>query len=172
MKKITLICFGKLKIPGLSETFAEYQKRLARYTTFEVIELKPLKVEEKSPAARERVCLKEAQMVLDQFDPKKANSSGTQTLWIFDETGTPLKTSDWAKRFAQIEQKHGGELTLVIGGSLGLHESLIKKTQHAPHLAVSFGPQTFSHELTRVVLVEQLYRVLSLLAGHPYHNEG
>ena len=59
-------------------------------------------------------------------------------------------------------------LVIVIGGSLGIGHNLLK----AANRTVSFGPQTFSHELARLVLVEQLYRALSFNEGHPYHNEG
>jgi 23S rRNA (pseudouridine1915-N3)-methyltransferase len=55
-----------------------------------------------------------------------------------------------------------------MGGSLGLGERILKQAQKR----IGFGPQTLSHELARLVLMEQLYRALSFRAGHPYHNEG
>jgi 23S rRNA (pseudouridine1915-N3)-methyltransferase len=85
-----------------------------------------------------------------------------------DETGKAMKTTDWAQSFEELGDRGSGELVLIIGGSLGLGENILKLAQKK----VSLGPQTLSHELARLILVEQIYRALSFLEGHPYHNEG
>lgn len=170
MKKIVLICFGKLKIPGLEDSFTEYSKRITRYTDFKVLELKPVKIEEKSKTLRDQIPEKEAEMILDLIDAPafKQKEIRSPVIWVLDETGSSMKTTDWAKQFESIQEKHGGELLLILGGSLGLGDAILKRANRK----ISFGAQTFSHELARVVLVEQVYRALSLMAGHPYHNEG
>ena len=151
MKKITLICYGKLKTPGLLAAVEEFSKRLSKYTDFKTFELKREEVIEvlSSPALK----------------PRAGNQS---ELWCLDETGIALKTSEWAKYLLNINEKKSGELVLVIGGSFGLTDAILKSA----HRKVSFGPQTLSHQLARLVLVEQLYRALSVNAGHPYHKEG
>ncbi len=158
MKKITLICFGKLKFPGFNASCAEYEKRLQRYTTFKVYELKPNQIPEKEASA--------ALELLDSTAFKREMKN--PILWAMDEDGKSMKTTDWAQNFKSIQAKNSGELIVLIGGSFGLGQEVIDRADKK----ISLGPQTLSHELARVVLSEQLYRTLSLLAGHPYHNEG
>ncbi len=98
----------------------------------------------------------------------KTHYARTPQIWCLDETGKAMKTSEWAESLRDLSDRGPGELVLVIGGGLGLGENIL----NASHKRVCFGPQTLSHELARLVLVEQLYRALSFLEGHPYHNEG
>jgi 23S rRNA (pseudouridine1915-N3)-methyltransferase len=170
MKKITLICYGKLKSPGFDAAVGEFTKRLGRYTDFRVIELKPTKVSEKSETLRHTIPEKEGAQIIELMaSPSfKAQSGRAPALWCLDETGKAMKTTEWANALLELNDRGSGELVFVIGGSLGLGENILKTA----HKKVSFGPQTLSHELARLVLVEQLYRALSYLDGHPYHNEG
>ncbi len=170
MKKITLICYGKLKTPGFSDSVAEFTKRLGRYTDFQVIELKPLPVPEKSEALRSQIPEKEGEEILALVSSPgfKQRAGRLAPIWCLDETGKAMKTTEWASELNELSDRGSGELILVIGGSLGLGSNLLKGAQKR----VSFGPQTLSHELARLILVEQIYRALSYLEGHPYHNEG
>lgn len=170
MKKVTLICYGRLKTPGLSESVAEFTKRLSRYTEFQVVELKPVPIPEKSEALRAQIPEKEGEEILALLASPafKQRAGRSPELWCLDETGKSLKTSEWASALSLLADRGSGELVLVIGGSLGLGSNILK----AAHKRLCFGPQTLSHELARLILVEQLYRALSFLEGHPYHNEG
>ncbi len=170
MKRITLVCFGKLRTAGFEASVGEFEKRLKRYTAFEVRELRGLPVPEKEGVLRDQVSEKEADMILELISSPgfKSRSGRNPDLWCLDETGKAMKTTDWAASLADISDHGSGELVLVIGGSLGLGERILKQAQKR----ISFGPQTLSHELARLVLMEQLYRALSFRAGHPYHNEG
>jgi len=170
MKKTTLICYGRLKSPGFGEAVEEFTKRLSRYTDFRIVELKPTKVTEKSPSLRDSIPEKEGEAILELLDsPSFQSQSGrSPQIWCLDETGKAMKTTEWAEALGEIADRGSGELVLVIGGSLGIGHNLLKRA----HRRISFGPQTLSHELARLVLVEQLYRALSYRTGHPYHNEG
>ncbi|NDG86246.1 MAG: 23S rRNA (pseudouridine(1915)-N(3))-methyltransferase RlmH [Proteobacteria bacterium] len=170
MRKITLICFGKLKTPGLPDAVAEFEKRLGRYVEFQAIELKPVPVPEKSETLRSTIPEKEARILLELIDSPgfKSKAGKTPELWCLDETGKALPTREWSKNLEDLGTRGSGELVLVIGGSLGLGDAILKRA----HRKVSLGPQTLSHELARLILTEQLYRALSYLSGHPYHNEG
>ena len=170
MKKITLVCYGKLKTPGLEDAVGEFTKRLDRYTDFKVVELKPVKVTEKSETLRSSIPEKEGEQILELLSGASfKNTHGRNPqIWCLDETGKAMKTTEWATAFEDLSERGSGELVLIIGGSLGVGHNLLA---HA-HRKISFGPQTFSHELARLVLVEQTYRALSFLKGHPYHNEG
>ena len=170
MRKITLLCFGKLKTPGLSLAVAEFEKRLGRYVEFQAIELKPVPVPEKSETLRSSIPEKEAGILLELLESPgfKSKAGKTPELWCLDETGKALPTREWAKNLEDLGIRGSGELVLMIGGSLGLGDAILKRA----HRKVSLGPQTLSHELARLILTEQLYRALSYLSGHPYHNEG
>jgi 23S rRNA (pseudouridine1915-N3)-methyltransferase len=170
MKKITLICYGKLKTPGFDDAVAEFTKRLSRYTDFQVIELKPMPISEKSVALRDQIPEKEGEQILELIaSPSFKQKAGQYPeLWCLDETGKAMKTTEWANHFETLTERGSGELVFVIGGSLGVGHNLLK----AATKRISFGPQTLSHELARLVLVEQLFRALSYNTGHPYHNDG
>ncbi len=170
MRKITLVCFGKLKTPGLAEATGEFTKRLGRFTSFEAIELKPLPVPEKSESNRSLIPEKEGEVLLELIRSPafRAKSGRNAELWSLDETGKAMPTRDWAANLSEISEKGSGELVLVIGGSLGLGANVLA----AANRKISLGPQTLSHELARLLVTEQLYRALSYSAGHPYHNEG
>lgn len=159
MKKTVLICFGKLKTPGMDDAVAEFTKRLGAYTKYSCIEMKSTQSPEKDEA-----------MILELLESQsfKNNHARAPQIWALDETGKAMKTTEWASEFKDLQDRGTGELVLILGGSYGLSDAILKKA----HKRISFGPQTLSHELARLVLVEQLYRALSFAAGHPYHHEG
>lgn len=170
MKRITLICFGKLRTAGFESAVGEFEKRLSRYTEFQVRELKGLPVPERNLQEREQVRTKEGARVLELLDsPSFRSTSGrSPEFWCLDEGGKAMKTVEWANALGELSDRGSGDLVIVIGGSLGLGPNLIERAGRR----ISFGPQTLSHELARLVLTEQLYRALSFRSGHPYHNEG
>lgn len=170
MKKLTLVCFGKLKTPGFAASVEEFTTRISRYTQFQTIELKPIPFPEKSESLRSLTPEKEGEMLMELFDSPSFRSKAGQhpEIWCLDETGIALKTTEWAKQLERISDRESGELVIVIGSSLGLGDNIKAKAKKK----MSFGPQTVSHELARLILVEQLFRALSYLEGHPYHNEG
>ncbi len=147
----------------------EFTKRLQRYCDFRVYELKPLVVEEKTDAHRKRVTEKETELVLELMQSRAFLAAHGKNLhWIaLDESGKPQPTLAWSE-LLQRDWDQSRAPVFFIGSGLGLGDELIKRAQ----VLISFGPQTFSHELARLVLTEQLYRAASLLEGHPYHNEG
>ena len=170
MRKITLVCFGKLKTPGLEEAVQEFTKRLGRFTEFHCIELKPIPVPDKSETHRSLIPEKEGEILIELFQTPgfKSKAGRNPEIWCLDETGKAMPTREWADRLSDLNEKGTGELVLLIGASLGLGHNVLKIAQRK----ISLGPQTLSHELARLILTEQLYRALSYLKGHPYHNEG
>jgi len=170
LKKVTLICYGKLKTPGLDLSVNEFIKRLSRYTDFEMMELKALPIPEKSDALRDQIPEKEGEKILELLGSQsfKQKRGSKPELWCLDETGVSLKTSEWAGALKSLPLNGKNELVVMVGGSLGHGRTLLRSA----HRIVCLGPQTLSHELARLVLVEQLYRALSYNEGHPYHNEG
>jgi 23S rRNA (pseudouridine1915-N3)-methyltransferase len=110
-------------------------------------------------ATRARIQKAEAELFLARV------SRGARIL-LLDETGKAAPTLEWARRVRDWET-NAPEVVCGIGSSLGWDPELKKKAE-----LIGLGAQTLSHELARVVLCEQLYRALSVVRGHPYHNEG
>ena len=143
----------------MADAVAEFAKRLTKYTDFQVIELKPIIVAEKSESIRKMNQAKEAQEIEKYI-------SGAKIVWCLDETGKSLPTDQWANHFKNYALQGSSEMVFVIGSGLGLSKEILKKST----LVISLGAQTLSHELARLVFTEQLYRVFTVISGHPYHN--
>lgn len=89
------------------------------------------------------------------------------TLIALDETGTGLDSRTFATRIGKWRDAGTGDLVLAIGGPDGHGEALLGKAA----LRLAFGGMTWPHQLVRLMLAEQLYRVVTILSGHPYHRD-
>ena len=88
-------------------------------------------------------------------------------LFVCDERGTAWRSRDFATRLSELRDRGVRQASFVIGGADGLSEEV--RVAAAERLA--FGPQTWPHALARVMLTEQLYRAVTILAGSPYHRD-
>ena len=88
--------------------------------------------------------------------------------WVvaLDIAGEPLSSPQLAQRLQQWNNQGKSRFAFLIGGSLGLSDAVLGRADQR----ISFGPPTFSHQLFRVMLLEQLYRVCKINAGEPYHK--
>lgn len=83
-----------------------------------------------------------------------------------DEEGTSLTSRDFAEQLRRWRDEGAGEIAFMIGGADGHDRDLVKSAD----LTLAFGKATFPHMLVRVMLVEQIYRAMTILSGHPYHR--
>ncbi len=135
---------------------AEYEKRLPREWAFVVHEIKPAP---RGPGAGgEQIRAVEARRLQTAL-PKSAR------VVALDERGEHLNTEQFAARLARWQQE-ARDLAIVIGGADGLDPAFLAGAA----TRLSLSPFTLPHGLVRIVVVEQLYRAASLLAGHPYHR--
>ena len=162
--RLVLFAFGKLKTPGLRQTADYYQLLIRPWISLEEVELKPLSVPSKDPATRLSIQAKEGQLLLQAHQ----RQAGGGPLYLLDEKGRSQPTRQWAEQAEKWEGSGSHTISFCIGSSLGFSEEVRKRAAGQ----FSLGPQTLSHELARVVLLEQLYRTWSVLRKHPYHNEG
>ena len=88
-------------------------------------------------------------------------------LLVFDERGKPLSSAEFAGQIARWRDEGARELCCLIGGADGLDDTLRAEAGRI----VSFGAMTLPHQLVRVLVLEQLYRAVTILSGHPYHRE-
>lgn len=158
--KITLITVGKIKEKFFREAVGEYEKRLSRYCRLEIRETADEKTPEKaSEVQREQILQKEGERIL-KLVPEDAF---TVTLEV---EGKKLSSEAFAGEIERLGVNGTSHIVFVIGGSLGLHDSIKTRAD----LAVSFSDMTFPHQLMRVILLEQIYRACRIISGEPYHK--
>lgn len=160
MLSIQLLCVGKLKEKHFSAACAEYEKRLNPFCKLSVIELPEERLPDNpSPAQIEAALEKEAAAVFQKL-PK-----GGKLIALCVEGGL-LSSEQLASQVRKWTVEGTSSLTLVIGGSFGLHSSVKTKAQ----LRLSMSPMTFPHHLARVMVLEQLYRCFQINTGTRYHK--
>ncbi len=158
--RLLLIGVGRLKGGPERELFERYFRRLAGLArTMGIAGVDLREIEEGRARRPEDRRAEEARLILADM-PKGA------TLALLDERGAALTSAQWAAEIGGARDAAAPAYALVIGGPDGLDPSLREKAQRI----LSFGAVTWPHQLVRVMAAEQLYRSLSILAGHPYHR--
>lgn len=152
MLKITIIAVGKIKEKFWQEPLQEYSKRLKPYAVFDFVEVK---AESFSSQNKKLAQAKEDQRLINILAKYKQ-----ENIYLLAENGKEFNSLDFSKF---IESKL--ELILVIGGALGWAEEIKQKYPQA----ISLSQLTMPHELARVVLMEQIYRAITIINGKEYH---
>ena len=158
--KITVIAVGKIKEKFYTDAIAEYSKRLSRYCRLEVIQVADEKTPDGASEAQERqIKEKEGSRILAQI------KDGAYVIALAVQ-GTMLSSEQLASKLNKLGVDGQSQIVLIIGGSLGLSDEVLKQADY--HL--SFSPMTFPHQLMRVILLEQIYRSYRIISGEPYHK--
>ena len=158
--KIKLVTVGKLKEKYLKDGIAEYAKRLKHFTKFELIELSDEKTPDKaSHLENQQILEKEGNRILSKITDK-------EFVIALAIEGQQFPLEEFSKILSDITIRGISNITFVIGGSLGLSNTVKKRA----NLLMSFGKLTLPHQLMRLVLVEQIYRAFMIQQGSPYHK--
>jgi 23S rRNA (pseudouridine1915-N3)-methyltransferase len=152
--KLRLIAVGKDRSGLYAPAVDEYVKRLGRYLRFELVEVSEAKKHAGTPQARDE----EAETILSRVKP-------AEHLVALDERGEQLTSLELAARMDRW-MKSGRDVSLVIGGAAGLSPDLLARAKEK----LALSRFTLAHRLARLVLVEQLYRAMTILRGEPYHK--
>ncbi len=155
--KIKIIVVGKTKEPFLQAGEQQFLKRLAHYCQIEWLIVKAEKITENSN--EQLVKRKEAERILGQI-------RSFEHVVALDERGTQLSSAEFAEFLAKKMNEGVGEVAFVIGGALGLDDSVLTSAMRV----LSLSKMTFTHEMTRLILLEQLYRAFTILRGTKYHK--
>ena len=157
---ITIVSVGKLKEKYLKMGIDEYVKRLGGYAKVELIEVPDEKAPEQlSEAEMELVKKKEGERILAKI------TDGTYVIAL--ALDGKMKTSEEMAADLDALMTYGkSKVTFVIGGSLGLHDDVLKRADEK----LCFGKMTLPHQLMKLVLVEQIYRSFRIIKGEPYHK--
>lgn len=156
MYKIKIVCVGKINEVGLKHLETQYLKRMSQFAKVTLQELKEIPYSEKHDL--DRVKLKEAELISNHI-------SKDSVVILLDVLGVERNSNDFANFINRLAGL-GDELIFVLGGSLGVHESLKHRTNHI----ISLSKLTFSHKLARILLLEQLFRTGSIINDTPYHK--
>ena len=157
---ITIVSVGKLKEKYLKMGIDEYVKRLGGYAKMDLIEVPDEKAPEQlSEAEMEIVKKKEGDRILSKIGP--------DTYVIALAINGKMKSSEEMAADIESLMTYGkSKIAFVIGGSLGLHDDVLKRADEKQ----SFGKMTLPHQLMKLVLVEQIYRSFRIMKGEPYHK--
>lgn len=158
--KITLLTVGKIKERYFTEAIAEYKKRLGRYCSLEIIEVTDEKTPDKAGIAIEnQIKAKEGERILKYLKEESY-------VICLEIGGKMLDSEELAYKIEQLGIHGSSHITFVIGGSLGLDERILKRSDYR----LSFSKMTFPHQLMRVILMEQIYRSYRIINKDPYHK--
>lgn len=158
--KITIVTVGKIKEKYLKDAIAEYSKRLSKYCKLEIIEVADEKTPDNASAVvEEQIRSKEAERILKYVK----EDAYVITLEIH---GKQLTSEELADKIERLGVQGTSHIMLIIGGSIGLGEEVLRRSD----FALSFSKMTFPHQLMRVILLEQIYRSYRIISGEPYHK--
>ena len=157
---ITVICIGKLKETYWTEAIKEYSKRLSKYCTLSINELKEEKMPDNASNAEE-IAVKEAEgkNILKQM--KK-----DAYVIALEIQGKELTSEALSEKMESLGILGKSDLIFVIGGSIGLSNEVLARAD----FRLSFSKMTFPHQMMRVILLEQIYRSFKILRNETYHK--
>ena len=155
--KVTLLVIGKTDKEFVKKGIEEYQKRLVHYFPFELKIIPDIKNTKNLSESQQKQ--KEGELILDKI------KSG-DTLVLLDEGGKEFSSVAFSKYLEQKMLSGMKNLVFVIGGPYGFSDDVYKKAQGK----VSLSKMTFSHQMIRMIFVEQLYRGMTIIKGEPYHH--
>lgn len=154
-----VVCIGKLKDAYLRDGVAEFVKRMRPYGGITITELNESKIGDKpSDADRKQVIDEEGERLLKAV-PKNAYTV------LLDVYGKTMSSEDLAKTVAKLEVDGVSDMAFIIGGAFGVSEALRQSVNYK----LSFSPMTFTHQMVRLLLVEQIYRASKINRNEPYH---
>lgn len=154
-----VVCIGKLKDAYLRDGVAEFVKRMRPYGGITITELNESKIGDKpSDADRKQVVDEEGERLLKAV-PKNAYTV------LLDVYGKTMSSEDLAKTMAKLEVDGISDMAFIIGGAFGVSEALRQSVNYK----LSFSPMTFTHQMVRLLLVEQIYRASKINRNEPYH---
>ena len=154
-----VVCIGKLKDAYLRDGVAEFVKRMRPYGGITITELNESKIGDKpSDADRKQVVDEEGERLL-KVVPKNVYTV------LLDVYGKTMSSEDLAKTVAKLEVDGVSDMAFIIGGAFGVSEALRQSVNYK----LSFSPMTFTHQMVRLLLVEQIYRASKINRNEPYH---
>ena len=155
--RIRLLVTGKTSDNRLQSLIEEYHQRLSHYVSFDIVVIPDVK--NAKSLSQEQLKVAEGEAILARLMP-------AMDVVLLDEHGREYRSIEFAD-YLQKKMSSGKDLTLVIGGPYGFSEAVYARANDK----ISFSQMTFSHQMIRIMAIEQLYRAMTILRGEPYHHE-
>lgn len=156
--KISLIAVGRTTDKNLTTAINDYSERIKHFTSFDITFIPELKNARKLSEAQQKEA--EAELIL-----KSINASDIVVL--LDENGKEFRSSEFAGWIEHKQNIIPKKLVFIIGGPYGFSPKIYERA----HEKISLSKMTFSHQMIRLLFVEQLYRAYTIINGLPYHHE-
>lgn len=159
MLSINIVCVGKIKEKFFRESIDEYSKRLSKYCKLEILELPDEKIPDKTNDS-----------IINEIKEKECNNiinhlKKDSYIIALDLKGKEFSSEEFSRKIDTISMQNS-KITFIIGGSLGLTNSLLSMANEK----ICFSKMTFPHQLIRIFLVEQIYRAFKISNGENYHK--
>ena len=155
--KITLLTLGKTSDARLSALIDEYQQRLKHYVPFEFVVVPDIK--NAKSLTQDQLKAAEGEAILAHLTP-------AMDVLLLDEHGREFRSIEYAD-FLQKKMAAGRDLVLIIGGAYGFSQAVYDRANGK----ISLSQMTFSHQMIRIMAIEQIYRAMTILRNEPYHHE-
>ena len=156
--KITLLQTGKTTDKHISELVDLYSNRIKKYTGFEIITIPDVKNTKNMPVQEQRT--KEATKIIQSV-------TDDDYIILLDERGKELRTLEFSGTLEKMFFLPKKRIVFIIGGPWGFSEDVYRRADYK----MSLSKMTFPHQLVRLLFLEQLYRVFTIIKGEPYHHE-
>lgn len=155
--RISLLMVGKTTDPRLVSLIDDYRQRLSHYVPFELVVIPDIK--NAKALSMEQIKRAEGEAILRFLPP-------SMDVFLLDEHGREFRSIEFAD-FLQKKMSTGKDLVLVIGGAYGFSKEVYARANGK----LSLSQMTFSHQMIRIMAIEQIYRAMTILRGEPYHHE-
>ncbi len=156
--KVALLLVGKTVNKHFVELIDDYASRLTHYVGFDIITIPELKNTKNLTAEQQKQ--QEGELILKQLQ------AGDHMV-LLDEHGKELRSVEFSRLMEQRMQTVSKRMVFVIGGPYGFSPEVYAKANEK----LSLSQMTFSHQMVRLIFVEQLYRAMTIMRGEPYHHE-
>jgi 23S rRNA (pseudouridine1915-N3)-methyltransferase len=156
--KITLLQTGKTTDKHISELVDLYSNRIKKYTGFEILTIPDVKNTKNMPVQEQRT--KEATKIIQSV-------TDDDYIILLDEKGKELRTLEFSGTLEKMFFLPKKRIVFIIGGPWGFSEAVYKRADYK----MSLSKMTYPHQLVRLLFLEQLYRVFTIIKGEPYHHE-
>ncbi len=158
--EINIIAVGKIKENYIQSGIDNYINRLQRLCEIEIHEVNPRKVTKKATGGQiEKIKEKEGERILERIPEDNY-------IIALSVQGKPMTSEGLAKSLKNLQLQGHQKITFIIGGSLGLSDKIEKKADYI----LSLSHMTFTHQMIRLILLEQIYRAFKIMNGEPYHK--
>lgn len=155
--RVNLLCVGRLTLPFLSDGCTEFAARLKRYLPLSITEIKEHKTGRKQDLQR---------IIAAEGDSLEQRIPAGAFVIALDQRGRSLSSEQLADLMSEHMVRSIPEWTLLIGGPYGLSDTLRKRAD----LVLSLSTMTLTHQMARLLLLEQLYRCCTIIRNEPYHH--